>query len=539
MTARLQGLAAAVDTRRVAPRTGLVLLTALALAAALLAAAPAGAAEPQRAAASKAAQQAGTQAQQSARAAARPRAGGRAAQRRAAKRRARARAKRRPAITFVAPMRVKVGQRLRIRGKRFSPRKRRNTVVFRAPNRRTVFVKPIRAGKRVLVVRVPGSLERLLRDAETTPKPTRFGLRVVTKRFGKLTPRRRSPVIVTAKQPGGEAVDDCGAGTDPDNDLLSTAIERQIGTDPCNPDTDGDGVEDGFEYQSALDLNQASSLGGSTPFPGKRPFPNPLDPTDAGHDYDGDGLSQLEEFRAWAHPDVSPAPGGLQHYANSALTPVFGGPYADRPTFGGHGSRTAEAPLSQRTVLERAGQPVHLTYSDGLQATLDVRPGHSEWRDHLDVDFDPDRPGVYGNGWLTDDERDVDGDGLRNIDEIRLLMWQQHYPPGDECGYEYDPVLPRAFLQVDYLQWDTDGDGVWDGDDDQDNDGVSNADEVQPPYMLPDHPLWENCDEVYPLPIDGAQGPLPPDVGDILRHPYNPCLPDPESATCRRYALRD
>jgi len=486
VSGRLQALAGAADRRKVASRIGLSLLAALALAFALAAAAPAEAdAKPSK--------------------------------------RAKAKAKPPgPAIGFVAPMRVTVGQTLRIRGKRFSPRKRRNTVVFRAPNRRTVFVKPVRAGRRVLVVRVPGAIERLLRDAATSPKPTRFALRVVTKRFGKPTPRRRSPVVVSAKVPGGEAVDDCGAGVDPDNDLLTTALERQIGTDPCSADTDGDGVEDGFEYQSALDLNQASALGGAVPYPGKRPYPNALDPSDAGHDYDGDGLSLIEEFRAWAHPDVAPAPGGLQHYTASLKAPAFGGPYAGTPTFGGHGSR---APVN--SVSARLGVPmvVALTYSDGLQATLDVVPGHPEYRPHLDFD---------GDGRLTDDERDVDGDGLRNIDELRLLMWKAHYPPGEECGYEYDPVLPREFLQVDYLDWDSDGDGVWDGDDDQDNDGVSNVDEVQPPYMLPDHPLWEDCDEVYPLPIDGAR-----DGSETLRHPYNPCWPDPNSETCRRYALRD
>ena len=36
-------------------------------------------------------------------------------------------------------------------------------------------------------------------------------------------------------------------GTDRDGDGLNSALERQYGTDPNNPDTDGDGVSDGDE----------------------------------------------------------------------------------------------------------------------------------------------------------------------------------------------------------------------------------------------------------------------------------------------------
>ena len=42
---------------------------------------------------------------------------------------------------------------------------------------------------------------------------------------------------------------------DDDNDLLTDTLETAIGTNPCSADTDGDGVDDGYEYQSAIDLN--------------------------------------------------------------------------------------------------------------------------------------------------------------------------------------------------------------------------------------------------------------------------------------------
>lgn len=408
-----------------------------------------------------------------------------------------AKAKPGPAITFVAPMRVTVGRTITIRGKGFSARKGRNTVIFLSPTKQTAFAKPLRASKRKLVVRVPGSIERLLVKHADSAVPTRFALRVLAGRYGKPTPRRRSPVILSARGTD-TAVGDCGKGPDPDSDLLPTTLEQQIKTDPCLADSDGDGVEDGFEYESALDLNQRA-----VPYPGKRPFPNALDPTDAGHDYDGDGLSNGEEFRAWAHAAASPAPTLLQAYTDSLEAPAYSGPYGTVPSFGSHA--------------------FPLNYSDGLQASVAIGPGHPEYRTSLDFD---------GDSRLTDNERDVDGDGLRNVDEIRALMWQEHYPPIKDCGYLYRPVLPRVFLQVDYLDWDSDGDGVWDGDDDQDNDGVSNVDEVSP--NLNGGPAYYECDNAWPLPIGGARN----GSNTVLRHPYNPCLPY-RSQTCAIYGLRE
>ena len=121
--------------------------------------------------------------------------------------------------------------------------------------------------------------------------------------------RRAEPGALERRRPSGGSTGGSGqsvtAGcstTDPsgdaDGDLLSNATEKSIGTDPCNYDTDGDGVSDGYEYKSALDLGHYPGTA-PTPYPGKRPYPNALDPSDSGTDYDGDGLKLREEYLIW------------------------------------------------------------------------------------------------------------------------------------------------------------------------------------------------------------------------------------------------
>ena len=416
-----------------------------------------------------------------------------------------------PKVKMVSPMRVKVGAQLIIRGKGFHKSKKRNTVMFRAPNGRTALAKPRKAGRRKLVVIVPGSVEPLLAKAAGRPGPTRFRLRVLSGKVGKYTAKRVSPLVLSGAGSGKADCDSDGsvnsADADDDNDLLPDSREAAIKTAPCQADTDGDGSEDGFEHESAIDLNQRA-----LPYPGKRPFPNALDPSDGGDDHDGDGLSNKEEFGVWAKAAASPGGSLLQHYYSGPDAPVFGGPYDDRPRFGNHA--------------------LPLTYSDGDQTSVLVRDGDAEYHWWLDRD---------DNGVLTDDERDADGDGLGNIEEIGLLMDESYYPAVDEdeggkyCAYKYKPYRPRKFQKVDYLDWDTDGDGVWDGNDDQDNDDVSNIDEILPSGFAP---AFTRCDEPKRERLPWGRTASPdPDGTPRRRNPYNPCLPY-GSRTCGVYKPR-
>src|SRR5918999_2179197 len=119
-------------------------------------------------------------------------------------------AKKTPVITMVSPMRVRVGSLITIRGRNFSSNRRRNTVVFVGPGGRSAFAKPVRAGRRKLVVRVPGTVERLLNTRDGARIPTRMRLRVLAGRFSRFTPPRLSPVVVSRF--GTSGLGDTGGG---------------------------------------------------------------------------------------------------------------------------------------------------------------------------------------------------------------------------------------------------------------------------------------------------------------------------------------
>jgi len=222
----------------------------------------------------------------------------------------------RPTVSSVAPLTAGVGDQLTIKGNNFVAGKLRNTVFFKAGSKPAVSVKATQATKTMLKVVIPKSVEKYMTVKAGAAQPTRFRLRVLAKRFAKgyvapgkspmIAPANapHDPAVPGAKAPGTTApgatapgatapgalvlapptVADCdadgipdSADGDDDNDKLTDALELAIKTQPCAKDSDGDGNEDAFEYHSALDLNTPTGSP-PLPYPGKRPYPNPLDP---------------------------------------------------------------------------------------------------------------------------------------------------------------------------------------------------------------------------------------------------------------------
>jgi hypothetical protein len=369
-----------------------------------------------------------------------------------------------PTVSKVSPMKVGIGDKLVIKGKGYKSGKGKGFVVFRRDGGKTLFVKADKSTTTQITVTVPAKLLTYFLQANGAPKATRFRLRVMATRLAEhYTKNSASPLISPVAGTATGDKSDCdgdgilnGKDPDDDNDLISDLQESADGTDPCKRDSDGDGMSDGWEIQSAADRN-----GGI--YPKAKPSPNPLG-ADASIDSDGDGLTNLEEYAAWA-------------------------------TFGGN-----TFPLSY------SGGNVASAGRGGVPATLK----------YMDRD---------GNGFLSDLERDADGDGIPNMDETRgdldgtsMAQARLTTTQSDSDGGFYDyGIFTPAYLElaakqarqdplkcgginqvpfycndkitggpggvidvqkVDTLDWlsaDSDGDGIPDAADDVDHDGVSNG----------------------------------------------------------------
>jgi hypothetical protein len=387
-----------------------------------------------------------------------------------------------PTVRSIVPMRAQVGEKLTINGTNFLSGKGKTKVYFLRQGGGVAWVPSDSGSKTRLIVTVPEKLIPLLRGTAENREPTRFQVRLLTKRFGAATKLSKSPLITApnASGPGGGGTP--GPGTPPDGDCDGDGLKNSVDpdddndaltddlevlpahTDPCKPDTDGDTIADGYEYHSAKDIN-VSAL----PYPAKKPWPNPLDSTDAGIDHDGDGLNMTDEYLLW------------KYYGNLS---------------------------------------VPLNYSAGLQKSANQpAPAQIELA-YMDMD---------GDGTLSDDERDGDGDGLTNWDEShgRMLSdwWDQmfdgtNYPSPKETRY------PVSFPGVSIFDPDSDGDGLNDGGDDQDRDGLSNSFEVARPSNWLFTYTWLGFRDPSNSPSEDTYPYNSPETNPWSRvHPYNPCKP--------------
>jgi hypothetical protein len=435
-----------------------------------------------------------------------------------------------PSIAKVAPLQLGVGDTLTITGKHFRPGANKNTVVFKRDGKKAIFVKAHAATATSLTVVVPEKLRAALGRRNGVDVATRFRLRVLARRFAKrYTALKASPTVVPGDAPAPAPLleqivaatqapasaaaaaagsagpaptapvtpSDCDRDGTPDAldphddaDGLDDALELQIGTQLCNADTDGDSLEDGWEYKSAFDLNRESCPDTAYPvpcsaipltkYPKKRPYPNPLDPSDSGTDFDGDWLTATEEHDAWS-----------------------------------------------RKVGQARNMAIPLWYSDGLQASIDdahtntcmgmrVPPVLNDAAKYSGPEYqvyslDQLDWGHAGDGCLDDAERDEDGDFLANFVESHQALsagsWWE--------GVFSEPLFRVEYAGTDWLDRDTDGDGVVDGLDDQDHDDFWNLEEIVRGYESVTKD-GISTDYRYGLWVD----------------PFNPCLPSIHSRTC-------
>ena len=283
-------------------------------------------------------------------------------------------------------------------------------------------------------------------------------------------------------------------------------MEKSLHLNPCLADTDGDGVEDGFEYRSALDLN---SVAQPAALPGQAALPEPARSQRRQHRlrrrrHDAErGVSRCGSAPAFGNHSGSIDNLDLNYSDGKQKTkPLAAPPSAPR-------SRP-RSPASPRLAFLDANGDGTISAAESLAIDFNGS-GTVSSTEVTFQDFD-------GDGVLSDDEKDVDGDGLTNFDEAHAWfnpgLWDGVYaaatadllgstPPGPEVAY------PVKFAQPSYLDADTDGDGVPDGLDDQDHDGTSN--------------LLEQSRVIANLPPTAAT--LSTNARRRWVQPFNPCLP--------------
>ena len=459
-----------------------------------------------------------------------------------------------PVVTRITPLNASIGDTLTIHGRNFRRGKGTNQVVFKRDGAKALFVRADVSTLKQMKVVLPPRLGDFLLVRDGAPVPTKFRVRILASRFGRAyTPVSKSPTIGPAKPPApatppaADADGDCdGDGAknkvdvDDDNDLLADTYETELKLDPCNRDTDGDGAEDGFEFQSARDLNDDKGTG-FVPYPAKRPYANPL-VKDDGNDHDGDGLNMGDEFKLWvAHgqhvtSDGQPIGSGsdarvlVLSYSDgkkfSVDVPTVG--YAKQQDFLAH---AATKGFTQEALLNMNGGTSPMdSYDPSGPYAGDLIVSDVE-RYYYDINYD---------GKLSDDERDEDADGLSNWIETRGFMnpewWKKIYPK--------EKPFPIAYSGTDVADPDSDGDGIRDGADDQDRDDLPNVREIRRQLVAGEDATGlkftlggDVFDIAWNRPSEGAPtgDPLDDQPMRAWVQPFNPCLPNPTSDACEKY----
>ncbi len=267
-------------------------------------------------------------------------------------------------------------------------------------------------------------------------------------------------------------------GEDADYDGLRNYREFALGTDPHNSDSDSDGEQDG-EDNWPLDPSKArddDADGIPDAWEITRGL-NEFDSNDAAMDWDGDGLSNLEEYQAGTRHD----------FPDSDLDGVI------------DGEDTAPLDAAYKHDFDQDGLPEayenHYTFLD------DGYPGDAA--DDMDGDglsnlqefvagTDPEDPDSDGDGALDGEDpvatnaaysRDLDRDGLP--DEWELANGLYDSDPWD-AGFDFDgdglSSLQEYQRDTNPQEMDSDMDGVYDGEDrypldmryrfDRDRDGI-------------------------------------------------------------------
>jgi hypothetical protein len=150
-----------------------------------------------------------------------------------------------PSVSSLSPLALRVGDTLTIRGHRFIPGKKHNTVSFKRDGSPAVVVKAGDATRTKLKVVVPAKLAKYFTVAAGAVRPSRFRVRVGAGRSSKgYTPLKRSPLIglpPTAAVGVPDQLDETDDGTLADDRPDGASDTDQCAVDDGDEDLDDDG----------------------------------------------------------------------------------------------------------------------------------------------------------------------------------------------------------------------------------------------------------------------------------------------------------
>ncbi|HPO61790.1 MAG TPA: OmpA family protein [Candidatus Kapabacteria bacterium] len=301
---------------------------------------------------------------------------------------------------------------------------------------------------------------------------------------------------------------------DYDKDGLTNDREKAIGTDPKNPDTDGDGLKDGEE----VDTYKTNPLKQDTDDDGLNDFDeitkHKTNPIQA--DTDFDGLKDGEEITRKTDPLV---------------------PDTDNDSL-----------LDGDEVIKYQTDPLKAdTDEDGLSDGLEITQYNTNPK-AKDTDNDLLSDGDEVNKYKTNPSvDDTDSDGLKDGEEVNQYKTDPLKPDTD--GDSLNDGSEVKQYKTDPLKPDTDSDGLSDGDEvnkyktnpllsDSDNDGLKDGDELNnyktdPLKADTDGDGLKDGDEVLtyktdPLKAD-TDGDVLNDGDEINKYKTNPLLSDTDN----------
>lgn len=208
---------------------------------------------------------------------------------------------------------------------------------------------------------------------------------------------------------------------DDDSDGLTNGEERRYGTDPNNPDTDGDGLKDGEEVKRYRTNPLRSDTDGDGLSDGDEVYKYHTDPTK--FDTDGDGLSDGDEI--------------LKYHTNPLKMDTDGDGLTDG-----------------EEVLKYKTDPLKVdTDGDGL----------SDWDEVKVYKTDPNKPDTDGDG-LTDGEEvkkyhtnplkaDTDGGGVN--DGVEVKRGTNPLDPKDDFPPEVVPLFKGRSVIIEGINFVT------------------------------------------------------------------------------------